>query len=163
MSPSENTSTSVASSSKSSSFQYEPLTGRESEIRLRILPASQQSKDVAKAETFDIHCQIFHSTLDQAPIYKALSYTWGSPDDPQLLIKLNQQTFSVRENLWRALQQLHAQSDPIVIWIDAVCINQTDETERNEQVTKMKTIYEKAEEVVVWLGQATRTVIWRSN
>ncbi|KAH9213923.1 heterokaryon incompatibility protein-domain-containing protein [Leptodontidium sp. 2 PMI_412] len=143
MSPSENTSTSVASSSKSSSFQYEPLTGRESEIRLlRILPTSQQSKDVAKAETFDIHCQIFHSTLDQAPIYKALSYTWGSPDDPQLLIKLNQQTFSVRENLWRALQQLHAQSDPIVIWIDAVCINQTDETERNEQ----------AEEVVVWLG-----------
>ncbi|KAG4442122.1 hypothetical protein IFR05_002408 [Cadophora sp. M221] len=100
----------------------------------------------------EVDCEIFHVSLDQAPPYKALSYTWGSPNDPQLPIKLNQRTFSVRENLWLALQQLHTQPTPIIIWIDALCINQSDEIERNEQVTKMKTIYEKAEEVVVWLG-----------
>ncbi|KAH6722653.1 heterokaryon incompatibility protein-domain-containing protein [Leptodontidium sp. MPI-SDFR-AT-0119] len=180
MSSSKNTAASTASSSQSGGFQHEPLTEPESEIRLlRILPLIRQSNGTESSRSqkqhgtttkvltnirrlvrnsyrkhinSTVHCEIFHVNLDQAPSYKALSYTWGSPDDPQLPIKLNRQTFFVRENLWLALQQLHAQSDPVVIWIDAVCINQTDDMERNEQVTKMKTIYEKAEEVVVWLG-----------
>jgi hypothetical protein len=41
---------------------------------------------------------------------------------------------------------------PVVIWIDALCINQKNINERNEQVTKMKIIYERAEQVIVWLG-----------
>lgn len=65
---------------------------------------------------------------------------------------LSGQTFLVRENLWLALQQLQTQPTPIVIWIDAICINQSDELEREEQVTKMKAIYENAEEVILWLG-----------
>ncbi|KAH7356384.1 hypothetical protein BKA65DRAFT_377853, partial [Rhexocercosporidium sp. MPI-PUGE-AT-0058] len=70
-----------------------------------------------------VRCEIFHVTVDRAPPYKALSYTWGSHNDPRVLIKLNQQSFWVRENLWLALQQLHAQPTPTIIWIDALCIN----------------------------------------
>lgn len=38
------------------------------------------------------------------------------------------------------------------IWIDAVCINQSDVSERNMQVAMMARIYSSAQLVVVWLG-----------
>ncbi|KAG4415970.1 hypothetical protein IFR04_010920 [Cadophora malorum] len=99
-----------------------------------------------------VRCEIFHAKLHEAPPFKALSYTWGSPNDPQHSIIMNGRTISVRENLFLALQQFHTRPETLIIWIDAVCINQADENERNEQVAKMKTIYEHAEEVCVWLG-----------
>ena len=40
------------------------------------------------------------------------------------------------------------------MWIDAICINQDDLAERSEQVSKMRTIYEGPEEVLVWLGSS---------
>lgn len=38
------------------------------------------------------------------------------------------------------------------IWIDALCINQDDITERNHQVALMAGIYSPAGQVVIWLG-----------
>ncbi|KAH7408010.1 heterokaryon incompatibility protein-domain-containing protein [Cadophora sp. MPI-SDFR-AT-0126] len=178
---SQNAAHSAASSSTSQSFQYKPLTDPDSEIRLlRIHPvgrfrkhhivtdkAIHTIKDLIPRSTrhkvrhkvnpepnysSKVHCDIFHVTLDKAPPYKALSYTWGSPSDDHYSIFLHRRRFLVRENLWLALQQFHTMPEPLVIWIDAVCINQADDKERNEQVAKMKTIYEQAEEVFVWLG-----------
>lgn len=39
-------------------------------------------------------------------------------------------------------------------WIDAVCINQKDEAEKNEQVSMMGEGYQKAQRLVIWLGQS---------
>lgn len=39
-----------------------------------------------------------------------------------------------------------------VIWIEAVCINQTDLTERSEQVAMMADIYQGATKTLAWLG-----------
>jgi hypothetical protein len=96
--------------------------------------------------------EIFHTNLDDNPTYKALSYTWGSPADPRYGINLNGCHFEVRENLWLALRRFQAGNVAPVIWIDAICINQSSDNERNHQVAKMKRIYEQATEVVVWLG-----------
>jgi hypothetical protein len=41
-----------------------------------------------------------------------------------------------------------------VLWIDAICINQSDELERSVQVGYMGEIYESARRVVVWVGEA---------
>jgi hypothetical protein len=60
----------------------------------------------------------------------------------------------VRENLWNAWIRFQAGNVTPVIWIDAICINQSSDTERNHQVAKMKMIYEQAREVVVWLGES---------
>ena len=38
------------------------------------------------------------------------------------------------------------------IWIDSICIDQTNEAEKAEQVQFMKSIYTKAIHVIVWLG-----------
>jgi hypothetical protein len=58
----------------------------------------------------------------------------------------------VRENLWNALRRFQSGNLELVIWIDAICINQTSDIERNHQVANMKMVYEQATEVVVWLG-----------
>ncbi|PMD55579.1 HET-domain-containing protein [Hyaloscypha bicolor E] len=43
------------------------------------------------------------------------------------------------------------------MWIDAVCINQSDIEEMNHQVGQMSQIYSAAEKVVIWLGPETNT------
>lgn len=58
----------------------------------------------------------------------------------------------VTHNLHTALQYLRQKDDSRLFWIDAICINQMDLKERSAQVLKMKDIYEKASEVVIWLG-----------
>ncbi|KAJ4362571.1 hypothetical protein N0V83_010665 [Neocucurbitaria cava] len=40
-----------------------------------------------------------------------------------------------------------------LLWVDAVCINQNDGLEKAAQVMMMQDIYQKAERVVVWLGE----------
>lgn len=45
--------------------------------------------------------------------------------------------------------------DPIhsqILWVDRLCINQADETERAQQVGMMSRIYSGAGSVIVWLG-----------
>lgn len=49
------------------------------------------------------------------------------------------------------LQDLYSRNHAF-IWIDAICINQSDQRERGEQILYMFTIYGKADEVMVWLG-----------
>jgi Heterokaryon incompatibility protein (HET) len=61
----------------------------------------------------------------------------------------------VRTNLDAALRQPqtmeHFQKS-LKIWIDALCINQTDNKEKGEQVAKMGSIYKQAGNLIVWLG-----------
>ena len=51
------------------------------------------------------------------------------------------------------------------IWIDAICINQTDVGERNQQVQAINTIFSNATVVTAWLGlqQNPRYLIWREE
>jgi hypothetical protein len=86
--------------------------------------------------------------------YSALSYVWGSTDEEQA-ITLDGQNFLIRKNLWSALLYLRSTSEPNYMWIDAICINQADQSERSHQVGFMKDIFESAEAVRVWLGEAT--------
>jgi len=50
----------------------------------------------------------------------------------------------------------------IRLWADAICVNQTDFSERNQQVSLMSMIYQSATMVISWLGpsdeQITRTL-----
>ncbi|KAI0199748.1 hypothetical protein F4808DRAFT_198479 [Astrocystis sublimbata] len=56
--------------------------------------------------------------------------------------------------LLRALQYVRGDKDSLRIWVDALCINQQDITERNEHVKMMTNIYRDALRVRVWLGDA---------
>lgn len=43
---------------------------------------------------------------------------------------------------------------PRIIWVDAVCINQADEKEKEHQILLLPAIYANANRVAVWLGEA---------
>ncbi|KAL1600568.1 hypothetical protein SLS60_006954 [Paraconiothyrium brasiliense] len=96
----------------------------------------------------------FHKlNLASLPRYTALSYTWGDPRDLHEIVIDNFKTIKVRKNLFDFLQrQSSIITEPKYFWIDAVCINQSNMTERNHQVSLMKDIYVQAHEVYIWLG-----------
>ena len=64
-------------------------------------------------------------------------------------------TFNIRQNLFDALQRLRFPDRPRQLWIDAICINQSDSVEKTEQVALMGQIYAHAIRVIVWLGKAS--------
>lgn len=90
-------------------------------------------------------------SLNDRPIYKALSYTWGDINSKKSLI-LNGAICLITKNLDIALQHLQHEDSPEPLWVDSLCINQEDKDEKSEQVQRMKSIYESASEVIVWLG-----------
>jgi hypothetical protein len=112
---------------------YTPLNASRDEIRAIVLEPSGSFK--AK-----VSCRLVHRSLDCMVAFEALSYTWGDSRDKRP-ISLNDGEFMVMKNLDTALRYLRCTYDERVIWIDAICINQDDITERNQQVAKMRDIY----------------------
>jgi Heterokaryon incompatibility protein (HET) len=67
---------------------------------------------------------------------------------------MDDQDMAVTQNLYVALSYLQDQDIPRIIWVDAVCINQSDDVEKSLQLRLMAEIYAKASRVIVWLGEA---------
>jgi hypothetical protein len=67
---------------------------------------------------------------------------------------LNGKRFLVTANLDAALRNFarHRKWQSVPLWIDAIYINQEDISERDQQVRRMKSIYEHAKHVIIWLG-----------
>jgi hypothetical protein len=146
---------------KENEYTYAPLT-KFDEIRLLIISPSANLED-------PVYCQLVSTAdtpADAPPLtYEALSYTWGN-DDPIHEIKILNfrkegrrptlkklwAKFYVRRNLHAALRYLRDSAHPVTLWVDALCINQKDDTERNFQVKRMAEIYNQASNVCVWLG-----------
>jgi len=96
----------------------------------------------------------FDVPRDTAPLYTAVSYTWGD-DKPTEVVHLNGQIFHIRLNLWSCLYYLNLYARHEVwkhIWVDAICINQANDSKRNAQVRLMDKTYSNAACVSVWLG-----------
>ncbi|KAF7541033.1 hypothetical protein G7054_g954 [Neopestalotiopsis clavispora] len=98
--------------------------------------------------------------VPNAPKFRALSYTWGNNLSPcqKLLIRQGESNFEldIRPNLDGALRRLrreHSQAASLFLWIDAICINQSDLIEKNTQIPKMAMIYNRASGVCIWLGE----------
>jgi hypothetical protein len=112
------------------------------------------SPDYAKDEA-SIECSLNHIGISDAikHEYEALSYVWGPVDlNQNCSIRCNGKTLPVGTNLRNALSRLRPATDPRVLWIDAVCINQKDKVELAEQVARMDEIYAGARRVLVWIG-----------
>ncbi|KAM5351792.1 hypothetical protein ACJ41O_004515 [Fusarium nematophilum] len=88
--------------------------------------------------------------------FAALSYVWGTDHDGKIMV--NGQEMTVTRNLEDALRELSGDEERFArrykLWVDAICINQSDQDETAEQVSRMREIYSKAWAVVAWLGPA---------
>ncbi|KAK4225946.1 ankyrin repeat-containing domain protein [Podospora fimiseda] len=97
------------------------------------------------------------STSEGCRPYEALSYVWGSPLTTKSIRVNGHFNLVVTENLYAALMCLRDQFIQRILWVDAVCINQSEQEgalkERSEQVQAMARIYAQASRVLVWLGE----------
>jgi hypothetical protein len=75
-------------------------------------------------------------------MYGALSYVWGDTTQSRT-ITCNGQAIQVTINLADALFRLRDEQATELVWIDALCIDQDNVLERNQQVKLMKDIYTK--------------------
>jgi hypothetical protein len=136
-------------------YFYRPLNYSEREIRLiQLEPGTEYS---------ELCCRLLYVQLgaQDSPQFECLSYCWGKqgarsairlqPD--QTIQNFSARRFPVRKILAKALVNLRRRDVPRTIWVDAICIDQTNVTERASQVTLMKEIFAQAKAVQIWLGR----------
>lgn len=127
-------------------FEHKPLMQGKN---IRIL-ALEPSHDFNS----EIRCRLTEQPLDKArDTYEALSYVWGSKVCDCKIICDNQPLYVTR-NCLLALRYLRKRKKPRLMWVDAICIDQSSNDERGHQVELMGEIYKYASNVIIWLGEA---------
>lgn len=111
---------------------------------LRILPGRQDEPLFTVLQVNSLN------NTTQRP-YDCLSYVWGNVKDTEP-ITVNNEVLHVTKNLVRCLRHLRHQKQELVLWVDAVCINQGDLVEKSTQVAMMGEIYSRCSTVYLWLG-----------
>lgn len=136
-------------------LQYAPLADAAKEIRLLALKPATDASAILEAE-------LFHADLETAK-YEALSYVWGVQNLGQghIYLRYKKQTegevivHEIGANLFEALLHLRSATEQRLLWIDALCIDQQNDTEKSHQVELMARIYMRSEQVVSWLRAGT--------
>lgn len=137
----------------STACQYpgEALDSSKREIRiLGLLPGLFNDDTACTLGT----CSINDSPEGRTPPpYEALSYSWGQLTLGETIRLNHEDRFPVTDNLAAALRRLRHPRDVRMLWVDALCVDQSDLAERSEQVSYMRLIFGSAERTVVWLGE----------
>jgi hypothetical protein len=99
-------------------------------------------------------CKLKHISLldNPVPYFETISYCWGSPT-VRNHVNLNGTPTSVPWSSAAALRRLRFSDKPRVLWIDAICIDQSSQSEKSEQVAFMSTIYRMGKRNLVYLGE----------
>ena len=133
-----------------SPFQYDPQGRRQ----IRVL---QLSPGVGSTQ---LSGMLHVRNLDDDELdYDALSYMWGDPT-PVSTIIIRSQTLPIAHNLNEALHSLRHPAKAIILWFDAVYINQLDPNERAEQIALMRQLYSRALCVRSFLNNETPDVMY---
>ncbi|SPO03249.1 uncharacterized protein DNG_05931 [Cephalotrichum gorgonifer] len=123
---------------------YRPLSDN-GEIRLLLLHP-------APSLEAPIECSLRHAFLSSHPRFEAVSYTWGTKGSGGNIL-LDGYPFGINENAEAALRRLRLPVETRWLWMDAICLNQDDYVEKNIHVPLMGAVYEKADQVLAWLGE----------
>lgn len=96
--------------------------------------------------------RITAASIDSDVEYDALSYMWGDATLVDTIV-VDGAAVPIAANLAMALRDLRAYMAPeaLVIWVDAVCINQNDMDERGHQIGMMRLVYWNAVCVRTWI------------
>lgn len=146
------TATKAEPKSKIQDSVYHSLMGTD-EIRLLHL-------DPYDSVSQPLHGSLKPTRLSQRPDYIALSYTWADTSGDRTLrekifLGNGWMPFAITSNCASALRRLRSRGGTRVVWVDAICIDQTNIGERSHQVSMMRDIYSRAESVAIFLGGDT--------
>ncbi|KAI0439739.1 heterokaryon incompatibility protein-domain-containing protein [Xylaria telfairii] len=148
-------------------FYIRSLEANEHEIRILVVEPGLYDELIVCS--FDYSMLKENGSIASPPNFDALSYCWGnSPGDSYILLNPDfhiggsipraGRKFAVGRNVETGLRRLRQKDKAIRIWIDAICINQTDDEERAQQVSIMNLIYSYATTVHIWLGEGNLVV-----
>lgn len=137
---------------KDGTYGFTPLQLDKREIRLRVLEPGPFGSP--------INCRVIHTVLGSwnQPGYEALSYTWADRSGDYSyshMVQCGDQRIPVTKNGEAALRRVRLERETRMIWIDQLCINQSDVSERGHQVGLMPHIYANATQVLIYLGPYT--------
>lgn len=127
-----------------SKFVYSDLPDASTHIRLLKITSAEKKGS--------INCILLVWPIKSAPPYNAISYTWGDPGCNTTVI-INGEQMVVRTNCDQALRQAFSYDEAQYVWIDAICINQNDVSEKNVQVAMMGGIFGSAQQVLACVGE----------
>ncbi|RSL48534.1 hypothetical protein CEP54_012881 [Fusarium duplospermum] len=100
-----------------------------------------------------LFCTMEIIDLNHPPFaFEALSYVWGKAKSAEPLF-CDDGHLEITVNLDKALRNLRLSNTRRRLWVDAICIDQTDLAERARQVQYMRLVYKRATRVIVWLGE----------
>ncbi|EFQ34272.1 heterokaryon incompatibility protein [Colletotrichum graminicola] len=111
-----------------------------------------------------ITVHLLTSSLHRCPQYEALSYAWGDSKQTEIINVVafasrgntsSMTPLSVTRSCAAALRRLRLPTKQRMLWIDAICIDQSAVPERNHQSGLMPRTYSKASSVVVYLGESS--------
>jgi len=129
-------------------FQYESLDQSRPCIRLLRLLGEWEKPEVPACEIFHVNDWPPNATQHS---YEALSYSWGSPNKNRTA-SVNGKALVITENLYWALYHLRIGDQSRTLWIDAICIDQSNLSEKSHQVSFMGEIFSCSHRVIFWLG-----------
>ncbi|KAH6684749.1 heterokaryon incompatibility protein-domain-containing protein [Halenospora varia] len=132
-------------------FKYAPLQNdsqphaKRSIRLLEILPGKRCERVVSELKEV---------RLTEGLEYEAISYCWGDPKNCSSIV-CNGQDFAIPSRLEAALRTVRNPDSPRIVWADAICIDQCNETEKEQQVQLMRTIFSSARKTLIFLGDET--------
>lgn len=127
-----------------STVHYPKLDPDSAQIRLIVLERGALGSPV--------HCAYRVVSLDDEELsYETLSYVWKDEAGTEQ-IWVEGKAASVTRGLFGALEQLRLVDCERTLWIDAICINQSDAVEKTQQVDMMCRIYSQCKQCNIWLG-----------
>lgn len=145
---------SASRSSTAQLYRSLPLPTNSRSIRvLEIEPLSPHHVDGGALHA-DIRIIDLAATL--APDFTALSYVWGDIKDADststITLGADRVILQLTDNCHKALETLRSSISSLIIWVDAICINQDDVVEKAHQLSLMGDVYSKADTTYIWLG-----------
>ncbi|KAF2011275.1 hypothetical protein BU24DRAFT_277832 [Aaosphaeria arxii CBS 175.79] len=126
-------------------FQHSVLSGLQSMRLVNIHPA--------KAPLDPIFCDMIHTNLYGQPKFNVLSFDRISEGDRQVPVHINDGYKMVSEVLWCALSRVREVDQPVVIYMQELCVDETNILERNHQKNMLRSIYSEAAQLCVYLGK----------
>ncbi|KAF2659792.1 HET-domain-containing protein [Lophiostoma macrostomum CBS 122681] len=132
---------------------YQDYPVRDNEVRL--------CRFVDDSDYVSVEFQVF--PVESLPRYQILSYVWsvdGLEPSRNWTVKINGTQLPILDTLWPFLQTLRAKKlllDGSWWWIDSLCIDLTNTTERSLQVQMMQRLYSDCHSCIIWLGEESHS------
>jgi hypothetical protein len=134
------------------------------------LPDSKTWIRILSLERGEVNQQLVGS-LDSAIIgsevrYDATSYCVGPTDTHhQILLRKQDKCYAlpITSSLFEMLRRFRSLTETRRLWIDAVCINQTNNQEKGDQIMLMHKIYTLTRRVLIYLGKPNETTTSATN